>query len=433
MAEEGTPIPNRLPQEEDEQADRREPQLEPLRDLQGLRSALASMTREEVQALIGEANTNLDTRSTTSEEYEDASNGPDLNSDDERDPTGSGDGIAFDDSGPRRSSDPRRQTWNYGLARATVQAGARAHATRPTLLDRMAQERAAADLNAGTGITIDGIRLTVLATSNSDSLQTRLWDRTKRADLPPDVKQEFVKHATGYVLAKHNKLQVPTIDLKAHAETLSQLCDLQNQIKTLKRHVVNYDIGDVFHIVTPQDVWNGQHLVHQTTYDLFADYVKIHPDMVANSNAWYNKWIGEPYVRENMAYSYSFLQNNTTEKLWLKCTKQYETYASVQQGGPLMLCLLLRRIRTMSETALDRLKDSVSKIRISSIPGEDVEQVISLIKSTLTVLKSASTPERSYVPEDFVKTVITVFQTSSVPQFNSVFEYEYPSSHARSG
>ena len=53
--------------------------------------------------------------------------------------------------------------------------------------------------------------------------------------------------------------------------------------------------------------------------------------------------------------------------------------------------------------------------------GEDVEHAIRSIKSTCRVLKCSSTQTRSCVPLDFTKTVLKMFQTSSVPDFNDVF------------
>ena len=70
---------------------------------------------------------------------------------------------------------------------------------------------------------------------------------------------------------------------------------------------------------------------------------------------------------------------------------------------------------------LDHLKGEVARIDLSAHQGEDVEYAIRLIKSTYRVLKCSSTQTRSYVPLDFTKTVLKIFQTSSVPDFNDVF------------
>ena len=70
-----------------------------------------------------------------------------------------------------------------------------------------------------------------------------------------------------------------------------------------------------------------------------------------------------------------------------------------------MAFLILQRIQNGSEQASDLLKGQITKLEISKIQGEDVEQVVSLIESTHRVLKCSSTKSRACVPQDFSKTV----------------------------
>ena len=122
-----------------------------------------------------------------------------------------------------------------------------------------------------------------------------------------------------------------------------------------------------------------------------------------------------------MAITLTLVQHNTDEESWLKCLETCEEHAPVQQGGPLVLFLILQRIQDRSEQTLDVLKMRVAQLDISKLKGEDVEQAARLIKSAHRVLKSSSTDSRSYVPRDFVKTVMFVLQTTTVREFNEVF------------
>ena len=72
----------------------------------------------------------------------------------------------------------------------------------------------------------------------------------------------------------------------------------------------------------------------------------------------------------------------------MKCLETHDEHAPVQQGGPLMLHLILQRIQDRSEQTLDVLKIRVAQLDISKLKGEDVEQAVRLIKSTYRVLKS---------------------------------------------
>ena len=109
------------------------------------------------------------------------------------------------------------------------------------------------------------------------------------------------------------------------------------------------------------------------------------------------------------------------DELWSKCLELYEEYTPIQQGGPLMAFLLLQHIQDSSEQGLELLRNQVKALNISKLPGEDIEQAVSLVKSTYHVLQSSSTQTWSYLPTDFAKTVFRIFQTSTVFEFNEVF------------
>jgi len=183
------------------------------------------------------------------------------------------------------------------------------------------------------------------------------------------------------------------------------------------------DIGDVMTIVDPCDVRHTVRL-RRKSHDLFDKCHHLHEDVVANSNTWHNRWVADDCMRENMVLTLMLLRNNTEPELWSKCMDKYKDYSPIQQGGPLMLCSLLRRIQNQSEQAYNRLKEKVRELKLNTLLGEDVELAVRLIKSIARVLKNASTPTRSYLPSDFIETVFAVMQTSSAPEFNTVFRTE---------
>ena len=86
--------------------------------------------------------------------------------------------------------------------------------------------------------------------------------------------------------------------------------------------------------------------------------------------------------------------------------------------------MILKRIRASSEAAIDHLKLQFRNLKISTTPGEDVDIVVSFVKSTEKALISASHPGGSYVPDDFVEQMYKIFQTSTVLKFNKVFQDE---------
>ena len=99
------------------------------------------------------------------------------------------------------------------------------------------------------------------------------------------------------------KLATPSYD--ASSDTLMARVEApQSQIKTLKSHVTLCNIGDAMTIVVPINVKHAMK-VEQRCYDLFKDYSQLHPEIVANSCAWHDRWVTDQCVRENMVLTYS--------------------------------------------------------------------------------------------------------------------------------
>ena len=131
------------------------------------------------------------------------------------------------------------------------------------------------------------------------------------------MRQVFVKGATRSILSRNAKLDVPKLTSSSE-DQLVAVQNLQTQLKAFKIHMASYDIIDVMNIVVPRDVQNSPDL-ETTKYDLFDDFTQLHQVHVCNSNAWYNLWVQNTYVHNNMVLTLTFLQNNTAELLWLRC------------------------------------------------------------------------------------------------------------------
>ena len=190
---------------------------------------------------------------------------------------------------------------------------------------------------------------------------SRSWNKYERANLDADIKAKFEKLATGYALSKHNKLTVFSTAENSDGK-LEHVHNLQLQLRLLGQHMYKYDMDDVLTIVVPQDVHNTSDLEPQT-FNLLTDFQKLHESIVANSNAWYNLWASDSFIKENMTLILDFFQNNTTEELWNKCIEEYQNYHPVYQGGPLMIYLILKRIHSNSEAAITHLIAKVKGLR----------------------------------------------------------------------
>jgi hypothetical protein len=160
--------------------------------------------------------------------------------------------------------------------------------------------------------------------------------------------------------------------------------------------------------------------------DIWTDYPLLTPTMVAVSTAYYNMWVAEHYISENLNLTYTFIQNNTDPTLFGKCLEEYEKYTPISQGGPLMLILILQRISVLNTQHKTNLWNRVKALKIRNIVGEDVDTVVSLLNAAHQAFRATSTnaDRDDAVPQDWCEVIIKVLQSSSVSKFNDTFELE---------
>lgn len=263
---------------------------------------------------------------------------------------------------------------------------------------------------------------------NSDpyegTTQAPLWDKRDRSNLTPEEKQLFVKNATMCILSKSNKLALPSYKQNEDG-TLRGLQNTTSQLKSLETHIIRYGMRDVFTTVQPKSLMTSIDSYNET-FNLFLDYPRLNTSFVANSNAWWRRYISQasPWINENFQYSFDFIKANTTETLFDKAFQDYLEFPDCQKGGPLILLLILQRIQNTSETSLDNLRTSLRNLKISMLEGEDVELATNIIKSSVAALKGASRPEKSFLPDDLSELILKIYQTTSVASFNLIFAEE---------
>ena len=251
-------------------------------------------------------------------------------------------------------------------------------------------------------------------------LATR-WTHADRDKMKPETLMSFQTKATGYVLAKHNKLQEPKETNSKSGDILVELHNLQSQLNSLQAHCKQYDMDGVFDLVFPVCVIFGPD-VEPYTLNVWRDYPQISIEMVCNSNEYRHRWCYDKHTLDDLSLTFDLLKNNTDDKLWDRCLEDYEEYESYEKGGPLMLILILKRVRNLSEQSAQHLKNRLKHYKIHKTQGEDVDKAVALVKSTHKALESISTSTRNMVPEDFPLTVMKVMMTTTVPEFNDCFK-----------
>ena len=328
--------------------------------------------------------------------------------------------VVFFEPGTISRGPTRRdsQAWNEVITDASKQAEVHKTPGKQDLVNFSTRNKVLQQKQ----VIIDGDYVTLAAMAKPQGgLGVRLFEKHKRHTLTPEGLDYFRKSLISYVLPKDNKLATPAItDTEGHLKAVS---NLDTQIGLIRRHLEMHDCIDVFTIVIPSGDITSDPGVREVT-SLFTSYPRLHVDIVANSNTWYHTWTMDKCYAENLNFTYEMLRKNTADDLWLKCQEDYEEFSPAQRGGPLMLFLILRRIQDVSEAAIDHVKAAVVHLKIREIPGENVDKAVSLIKSAYSLFRSASSPCPSYIPDDFNKTILLVFQTSSVHAFNNAFKQE---------
>jgi len=180
------------------------------------------------------------------------------------------------------------------------------------------------------------------------------------------------------------------------------------------------DCLDVTEILSPIDCLNSPALGPERL-NLFDHYANMTKDQVILSNKYLDTWVDEPYVQENMSFLKMALKANVDPDLWNRCYEEHLSAPVEFQNGPLMLYLILHRLQNCSESTLNLRLLKVRNLNIKDHAGEDIDHIVRLVNTAVTLLKSSSNEDRNYIMHDLSKDLLRLFQTTLVPAFNQVF------------
>ena len=78
-------------------------------------------------------------------------------------------------------------------------------------------------------------------------------------------------------------------------------------------------------------------------------------------------------------------------------------------------------LQNNSEEAMAYLINKVKGLKLTNFDGEDVTKVVSLMRGAMSRLGNINTKSgKSTLPDDFAETLLEVFKTSSVAEFNAL-------------
>jgi hypothetical protein len=157
------------------------------------------------------------------------------------------------------------------------------------------------------------------------------------------------------------------------------------------------------------------------THDLFSNTFQVTAQQVADSSRWYSGFTApEARFQEDLEWSLAYFENNVDSALYARIHAKLLTYDERCRGGPLFFKLLNDETTTNSDAnkkALITIVDTY-KIRVSC-KGERIPDVVDLFQSitdTVFALHDDS------LPDEYVDKLIEIFTTTSVPDFNDLFD-----------
>ena len=268
------------------------------------------------------------------------------------------------------------------------------------------------DTTAFSTVTVGTLTIETLDVEATAQEQGPLYPKESRDKMTVDKCNDLFKEAV--------KLSQARYDFKSMNLTdecrLDDLYNMSIMIAKMKASHQQYNMCDMSTVVFPLS--EGPRTLEDKSLDLYTQYDEITEEEVAASCEWYNKWTAKEYYHDNITLTFKHLENNMTHKLFDKCFERYDTYPPIQQGGPLLFIIMMKMLVSSSEEATQHLKDMVKNLKIADFKGENVLQVVSLIRGAYKRLKWIKLD-----PDRFVDQILTVLQTSSVPTFNEFFEH----------
>ena len=277
---------------------------------------------------------------------------------------------------------------------------------------------------APTTITIGGVTISVAATEQARTTTGALYTKAIRSTYDDDKKGKL--DLLKLVQSKQQQPYVATSISVNDPEKLLNHYSLSKLNKECSRNLNKYDLLSPFtNIIFPtvpgsaalRTDSSGAHITH----NLFSNTFQVTAQQVADSSRWYSGFTApEGRFQEDLEWSLAYFENNVDSALYARIHAKLLTYDERCRGGPLFFKLLNDETTTTSESnkkALITIVDTY-KIRVSC-KGERIPDVVDLFRSITDTVYALHDDS---LPEEYVDKLIILFTTTSVPDFNDLFD-----------
>ena len=264
------------------------------------------------------------------------------------------------------------------------------------------------------------------------SKKTLLHPKGDRGTLNAEQRMKLLENIQAKQQTQFHSITISVNDPEKMTNTYSMATLLaENQ-----RNLAKYDLLDVYNIVFPKensfvinDPNEGALQTHVTAgvlkfknKHLFEEYLRLTPEAVADSSKYYSLYTPEDKrYREDLDWSLAYYEKNVESELYSKVYSTMMRYELDSHGGPLFLKLLLDRVTTSGDSTLKSLTRTLKTYSIKkNCKGEDVDKVSGMF---MAILENIDALSDGALPTDTVDDLLALFQTTSIPEFNSKFKH----------
>jgi hypothetical protein len=254
-----------------------------------------------------------------------------------------------------------------------------------------------------------------------------LYTKAQRASMENSELMKLLENVQSKQQTPYHAITVSINDPEKMTNTYS----LAGLLRENKRNLGKYDLLNVYTIVFPDmqafdptsEFYGQLKIAHGQPIqkDLFADYLRLTTEQVANSSKWYSLFMPDDQLaQQNLDWSLAYYEKNVKAELYTKIYAKMMKYEADETGGPLFLKLLLEQVTTTSEANLKTLIHTIETYKIkTSCPGEDIEKVVAIFEAIIDNIESLRDGD---LPADTVENLLILFQSTSVQKFNVLFE-----------
>lgn len=230
-----------------------------------------------------------------------------------------------------------------------------------------------------------------------------LVSKEQRAQLTADKKQQmFDKIITKKLPAQFEYMETA---LDVESDKLDETYNVQRLIEHFQRVAHMYDFADTLKNVLCFDE-NNVSVDDSKSMNLFTQYSRITPEMVANSNKFYTSYLKDnDQILEDMELIYHFLLNNMVDELYDNIHSQYNQFEIGEKGGPLLFIIMIKQLQSSNERVADYIKKQIEQLKLTDLDGEDVNHAINLMKSAW--LRLGGDDNDTLVPKNYKKQVLS--------------------------